>query len=91
MTDLASIDSSYLALVAGGQGLNTDTAESRLGVTRVYGVPVPVQTVKSNSTRTEFGKCVDGSSASCERQGGSNEKVGTCMLNGIEACAKRDK
>ncbi|MEZ4358960.1 MAG: hypothetical protein R3B48_02185 [Kofleriaceae bacterium] len=91
MLTLPALDLVDLAAVSGGQGANTDTRESRLGVTTIRGVPIPYRKETVSKTRTEFGACVDGSNASCERQGGSNETVGTCMLNGINTCTQATK
>jgi hypothetical protein len=88
MPMLVELDLLDLASVSGGQQVNTDVKESRLSVTTVRGVPIPYRKETVSKTRTEFGACVDSSNASCERQGGGNEAVGTCMLNGINTCSK---
>ncbi len=73
--------------MSGGQ--NTDFKETRLMFPRVNGVPIPTQVTKQRSTRSELGQCIDDSNASCQRQGGTNESIGACMLKGIDACDKR--
>lgn len=89
MKPLASIDLSQLSRVAGGQSANTDLTEHRLSVPKVGPYRVPVDSDKTKSTRTPFGKCIDDGNASCDKQGGTNQAVGTCMLNNIDACSKR--
>lgn len=89
MKPLASIDLSQLLRVAGGQGANTDLTEHKLSLPKLGRYRVPVDSDKTKSTRTPFGKCIDDGNASCEKQGGSNQSVGACMLDNIKECSKR--
>jgi hypothetical protein len=83
---MTPIDRTQLARVMGGAGENTDITQSRLGVARVYGLPIPYRKTTTKQSRTEYGACLDRNVAECDRAGGRNETVGTCMLDGIDRC-----
>jgi hypothetical protein len=90
-TGITPLEDAVLEGVVGGNGVNTDTSTTRLSVTRVLRVPIPLKSTTTSRTRTPFGACVDGSAAECERTGGSRRQVGDCKLDGIDRCWRENK